>query len=155
MNDFKAARALGWTSLAIAATEILGQGFASKNLLGLDEHPYLMRALGVRELIAGATILSQKRITTTLAAGLWSRVAGDAMDLALMAVAAPSSRKPASFASNGAVVTLITALDVFCAFRISRRLMMAKLDVRHRAALDGITSPAAQPSATGVSVSPV
>ena len=150
MKDLTAARGLGWASLAIAAIEILGQGTVENELLGVDEHPLLMRSLGVREAIAGFTLLSQKKITPTLAAGLWSRVAGDAMDLSLLAAAAPHTRKPSSFASNCLAVLGITALDVYYAARVQRRLMMAKVDVKHRAALDESTSPAAQPPPPGV-----
>lgn len=122
MQDIKAARALGWASLGIAATEVFGQGYVEEELLGIDEHPHLMQALGAREAIAGVTILSQKSITPTLAAGLWSRVAGDAMDLALLATAATRTRKPVTLAANTLVVLGITALDVFYAIRVQRQL---------------------------------
>jgi hypothetical protein len=145
MKDLKAAHGLGWASLAIAATEIFGQGTVERDLLGIDEHPLVLPSLGVREAIAGITLLSQKKITPTLAAGLWSRVAGDVMDLSLLAAAAPHTRKRSSFASNTLAVLAITALDVYYAARIQRRLMLARYDVKHRAALDDSTSPAAQP----------
>jgi hypothetical protein len=110
----------------------------------------MMPALGVREAAAGITILSQRRITPTLAAGLWSRVAGDAIDLSLLAAAAPRTRKPGSFAANLLTVAAITAVDVYYAARIQRRLIMAKVDARHRIALDYNISPAAQPPPPGV-----
>lgn len=150
MKDIQVARGLGWVSLAIAATEILGQGTVEKDLLGIDEHPLLLPALGVREAIAGVTLLSQKKITPTLAAGLWSRVAGDAMDLSLLAMAAPFTRKPSGFWANSLVVLGLTVADVYYALRVSRRLAMARYDVKHRAALDETTSPAAQPPPPGV-----
>lgn len=150
MNDLKIARGLGWLSLAIAATEIFGRRTVEKNLLGIDRHPVLMPAMGVREAVAGVTILSQRRITPTLAAGLWSRVAGDALDLSLLAAAAPTTRKPKSFTTNLLTVAAITAVDVYYAARISRRLMMAKYDQRQRIALDHNISAAAQPPPEGV-----
>ncbi|HWE04944.1 MAG TPA: hypothetical protein VG326_21230 [Tepidisphaeraceae bacterium] len=150
MKDLKTVHTLGWVSLAIAATEIFGQGAVENDFLGVDEHRQLLRALGMREAAAGITLLSQRRITPTLAAGLWSRVAGDAMDLALLAAGAPKSRKPSRFAAATLLVLGITALDVFYAFRIQRRLVMAKFDVKHRAALDDRSSPAAQPPPRGV-----
>jgi hypothetical protein len=145
MKDIHAARALGWASLAIAATEIVGEGTVEKDLLGIDDHPALLPALGVREAIAGVTLLTQKQITPALAAGLWSRVAGDAMDLALLALAAPKTRRPAGFAAATAAVIGLTAADLYYAFRVQRRLMMAKVDVKHREALSEVQSPAAQP----------
>ena len=103
----------------------------------MDEHPLLMPALGVREAVAGLTILSQRQVTPTLAAGLWSRVAGDAMDLSLLAAAAPNTRKRTSFTSNALVVGIITALDIFYAVRIQRQLLAAKrMEHPRPAALD-------------------
>ena len=125
MDDFKTARALGWTSMAIAATEILGQGVVERDLLGIDEHPALLKALGMREAVAGATILSQKTITPTLAAGLWSRAAGDAMDLALLAAAGVRTRRPAALAASTLMVVGITALDIYAAVRVQQRLQSA------------------------------
>lgn len=122
MNDLRTARALGWASLAIAAVEIVGEGVVERDLLGIDDHPTLLRALGLREAVAGATILSQKAVTPTLAAGLWSRVAGDAMDLALLAAAGVKTRRPAALAASTLMVLGITALDVVAAVRIQRRL---------------------------------
>ena len=145
MSDLQAARGLGWLSLAIAATEILGQGTVEQDLLGIDEHPLLLPALGVREAVAGVTLLSQHQITPTLAAGLWSRVAGDVMDLSLLAAAAGHTRKPSSFAGNALVVAIITALDVYYAARVQRRLMASRSDAAEQAALDDAVSSGTRP----------
>jgi len=79
--------------------------------------PWTLRALGLRELTSGVGILSQPRRP----AWLWSRVAGDAMDLALLG---------AAFLGRGAhrgrlttamgTVSLVTALDVVYSRRASR-----------------------------------
>ena len=122
MDDLSTARALGWASLAIAATEILGQGVVEKDLLGIDPHPVQLPALGLREAVAGITILSQHAVTPTLAAGLWSRVAGDAMDVALLAAAAVRTRRPVALTFSTAMVLGITALDVCTAIRVQRTL---------------------------------
>lgn len=126
MNDLQAARALGYASVGIAAAEVSGQGAVERDLLGIDEQPELMHALGAREAASGAVILSQHRITPTLAAGLWSRVAGDAIDLALLGLAAPRSRRPGGLAAATLMVAGITVLDLICAVRIQRRLAIAK-----------------------------
>jgi hypothetical protein len=126
MNDLKTARALGWMSMGIAAAEILGRGWVERKLLGIHEHRQLMLGLGIREATAGATILSQRKVTATLAAGLWSRVGGDAMDLALLATAAPRSRRRLSLGANTLLVLGVTALDVCCAWRVQRHLLQRK-----------------------------
>lgn len=123
MNDVKMARLLGWASVVIAASEILMPKTLTRHLLGIEDHEALTRSLGVRELAAGVTILSQDALTPTLAAGLWSRVAGDAMDLALLATAAPRSRNPMGFAAATALVFGITALDAGQAWKVQRRLL--------------------------------
>jgi hypothetical protein len=150
MKDIEAARALGWASFGVAATEILGEGTVEQDLLGIDKHPLLMIALGLREAVSGATILTQKEITPTLAAGLWARVAGDAMDIALLTLAATRTRRPGGLALAAASVLGLTVADVYYAVRIQRRLLMAEYDVKHRAALDESTSPGAQPPPQGV-----
>jgi hypothetical protein len=122
MNDLQAARALGWASLGIAAAEAFAHRQVSDDLLGTDDHPTLMKALAAREAAAGVTILSQTAVTPTLAAGLWSRVAGDALDLALLGLAAARTRRPAELSATTATVLAITAADVWVAWRDSRRL---------------------------------
>ncbi len=122
MDNLKLARGLEWASLAIAATEIFGQGKVERDLLGTDEYPALLPALGLREAVAGATILSQTSITPTLAAGLWARVVGDAMDLTLMSGAARQTRKPLNLSVSTAMVVAITSLDVLCATRVHQQL---------------------------------
>lgn len=122
MNALKTARALGWVSLAIAATEFFGRKSVGPRLLGINEHPHLMRGLGLREAAAGATILSQHQVNPTLEAGLWSRVAGDVVDLTLLAFAATQTRKPLAFLSNALTVTGITVLDICCACAVHQQL---------------------------------
>jgi hypothetical protein len=53
-------------------------------------------------------------------AGIWSRVAGDALDTALLGVAVMKTKKPASFALVAASVGLIGVLDTLYASRMSR-----------------------------------
>ena len=127
MQDVTFARALGWASLLIAATEIFGQGRVEHDLLGIKDHPTLLKALGLREAAAGATILSQTTLTPLLAAGVWARVAGDAMDLGLLAAAVPSNRKPGALTASTMMVLGITALDVLCAVRVQRALKQPAL----------------------------
>ena len=115
MTNQQMAQALGYTSLALGAAEIAAPGFLSRQM-GLDNHPRLMGALGAREMAAGVAILSQENKKP----GVWSRVAGDAMDLALLGVAARKSDRKAGVAVAAAMVLGITALDVMCAMKASR-----------------------------------
>lgn len=74
-------RALGWFSLALGAIELLAPRRLTR-ALGMQGNEGLVRAYGVRELGAGIMSLSPDRQL-----GLWSRVAGDGVDLLTLAVA--------------------------------------------------------------------
>jgi len=87
MNDTRTSgglgRALGVASFALGAPLLAVPGRVVR-ALGLDDTPgtsAVARGVGVRELAAGAAILAQRRPVP----GLWARVAGDGMDLALLA----------------------------------------------------------------------
>ena len=87
MNDTRTSgglgRALGVASFALGAPLLAVPGRVLR-ALGLDDTPgtsAMARGVGVRELAAGAGILAQRRPVP----GLWARVAGDGMDLALLA----------------------------------------------------------------------
>jgi uncharacterized membrane protein len=71
---------LGWTSLVIGAAELLAPRGVSR-AIGARGRPSVLRALGLREIITGLGILAHRRQRTS-----WvrSRVAGDALDLALL-----------------------------------------------------------------------
>jgi uncharacterized membrane protein len=87
MNDTRngggLGRALGVASFALGAPLLAVPGRVAR-AIGLDDTPgtrALARGVGVREFVAGAGILAQRRPVP----GLWARVAGDGMDLALLA----------------------------------------------------------------------
>src|SRR3954453_16224781 len=72
------ARNLGWFSLGLGALEI----FAAERItraLGMEGKENLVRAYGFREVSAGLLSLSIEK-----KAGLWSRVAGDGLDIATL-----------------------------------------------------------------------
>lgn len=80
--------------------------------------PGLLRAYGLRELLSGVGILTNRRP----AFWLWSRVAGDTVDLATLAAAyanAGADDRKKILASAGAVLG-VTVLDVLCAAEHSR-----------------------------------
>lgn len=111
---------LGWFSVALGLAE-LGAPRSIARFIGVspDESTVsLLRSFGARELGNGLAILAQPDRATWL----WSRVAGDAVDLATLASAMNSStthRGRAMFAA-GAVLG-VTALDVLCAQQLSQK----------------------------------
>jgi hypothetical protein len=121
-GDKAAARALGWASIGIGLTEIAAPKHVEA-LLGIDvsaENRGILRVLGVRELMHGVGILADGDMRK-LAAGVWSRVAGDGLDSALLSAAAAKTKRPSSFAVVAAMVLAIGVADVLCAVRLSRR----------------------------------
>ena len=109
------AKALGWFSIALGAAEVLAPR-ALGRALGVGSHPGLMRGLGLREIASGVGILSQRR----QAPWLWSRVAGDAMDLALLGTALKANgnaRGRVAFAA--AAVAGVAALDYLASQRMT------------------------------------
>jgi uncharacterized membrane protein len=79
------ARALGVASLGLAGAQ-LGAPGAVARAIGVDdgeENRRVLRAIGVREMTSGVGLLARPRP----AGWMWSRVAGDAMDLAMLGAA--------------------------------------------------------------------
>jgi uncharacterized membrane protein len=117
-------RGLGWFSVALGLTEIASPDMLSR-VIGIRPKPstsWLQRAMGVRELLAGAGVLMQPRG----AAPLWTRVAGDVVDLGLLALASRTKRgSGARLAGAVAAVAGVTALDVIAARRAQRVLAKA------------------------------
>lgn len=72
------ARALGWFSIGIGAVELFAPHRITR-ALGMRGKEPLVRAYGVREIASGMLSLSVEK-----KAGLWSRVAGDGMDMATL-----------------------------------------------------------------------
>ena len=121
MKDVQVARALGWASFAIGLTEILAARPVER-LLGIGDHRGLLTAFGLRECAAGAAILTAGETPNAqLAAGMWSRVAGDALDVAMLGAAARKTDNPGGLAFATAMVLGITAIDVMCAWRLQKR----------------------------------
>jgi uncharacterized membrane protein len=100
---------LGWVSLGLGAAEVGAPRMVAR-LVGAPARTALVRALGARELAAGVGILARR----SRAGWLWSRVGGDIMDLALLAVAltAPGANRR-RIAGAAAAVAGIAALDFF------------------------------------------
>ena len=111
---------LGVFSLGLGLAQVLAPATMSKicGIKDAEGNAGLMRALGAREISHGVAILSRQQPEKAL----WSRVAGDALDLALLGkvMANPdNSRGRALFAT--ANVLAVTALDVMAARQLSRQ----------------------------------
>lgn len=100
-------RGLGYFSIALGAAELIAPGFVAR-LIGVNESPKMLRSCGARELAAGAGILSGRNTTQWL----WSRVAGDVVDLSSLGLAMRKSRRPLLTAAALAAVADVTFLDV-------------------------------------------
>ena len=121
-SDTAGARKLGWASIGIGLAEIAAPQHV-QNMLGLEDrsdHRGILRVLGVREVLHGVSILVEGEPSANLTTGLWSRVAGDALDSALLGVAATKTKKPGRFAAVAAAVMGIGLLDVLYSLRLTR-----------------------------------
>ena len=121
-SDTDGARALGWASIGIGLSELAAPANV-ENLLGLEDRPErrgILRVLGVRELMHGIGILTEQKPTPQLAAGVWSRVAGDVLDMALLGIAATKTKRPGKFAVVASMVGAIGVLDTVFALRLLR-----------------------------------
>ena len=105
----KLARGLGWFSLGLGTAEL----FAARPLaraLGMTGREWLLRGYGLREVAAGAMSLS-----TLVAPGITSRIAGDALDIAtLLPFTGETNPKRLNVGIALAAVLGVTVLDVVC-----------------------------------------
>jgi uncharacterized membrane protein len=133
MANDKLTRLLGWTSAGLGAPLLLTPAGSAKALgiEGGSRQRAVLAGVGARELAAAAGLLGQRSPLW-----LWSRVAGDLMDLALLGSALDSPRPPRGLktisgrtggsgrsrtAAATAAVALITAVDLYAAASRSRR----------------------------------
>jgi len=110
------AKMLGWFSIGLGLAELIGAEKITK-ALGMEGKETLVRAFGVRELGAGIVSLSpDKQI------GLWSRVAGDGLDIAaLMTAMRADNPKRKNVEIALAAVVGVTLLDIATAQRLTAR----------------------------------
>jgi len=112
------AKGLGWFSVGLGVAEVVAPGSLAR-LIGVrdkNKTRTVLRGYGVRELAAGIGILTQPRPS----GWMWSRVAGDVMDLSSLATAFGSeSNNKARLVAATAAVAGITALDAVCGQRLS------------------------------------
>jgi hypothetical protein len=109
---------LGGASLGLGLTEIVAPGKVAA-LAGVDDTKLtrrVIRALGVRECGHGAALLGGSKSL------VWTRVAGDVLDLAALAVGVvrrgPGRRRRGTIA--GIALSGIGAVDLYAALRTTR-----------------------------------
>jgi hypothetical protein len=110
------ARGLGWFSIGLGLAELIAPGKLAKTF-GLEGREGLIRAYGAREIGAGMWALSD-----IPGPALWSRAAGDLLDLGTLALGArdgdEQQRRNAGIAI--AAVVGVTLVDLLTAATITR-----------------------------------
>ena len=111
----RAARLLGWFSLGLGLAELIAPNRVTE-AIGLEGKESLVRAYGTRQIVTGMTSLAVEADV-----GVWSRVAGDLLDIGTIAVAMRDAddRQKRNAGIALAAVVGITLLDAFVAARLS------------------------------------
>lgn len=107
MNAEQVARGLGWFSVGLGTLEVVAPGTLTRFLGVREQRTSLVRAYGLRELVAGVGLLTQPAAATTW---VWARVAGDVLDIATLGSA--TTGDPAARKRTGNVLTMLTAITV-------------------------------------------
>lgn len=135
------ARPLGWFSIGLGVAQMTAPRSVARvvGARGNDVQCTVMRALGLRELASGLGILRGRRASPWL----WSRVVGDAMDLALLGSVFTARRTDQSrVAVAAAAVAGVTALDIIAARRSARvppRTARRQLEERGIRVIEAVT----------------
>ena len=118
INFNSVARILSIFSLGLGLVQLFAPRRIQRLVGVRDEHFGLIRLMGMREIMHALLIFMQARPTK----GMWSRVAGDVVDLSFLG-SAFSSRKNKRDHLTGvtAVLAGITALDLLTATQLSRK----------------------------------
>lgn len=121
-------RALGWFSIGLGIIELVAPRQIGRSI-GLRGHTGMLRAFGLREIVSGLGILSQRRP----AGWMWSRVAGDILDFAALAAAMPEARPKdrGKITAAAAAVAGVAVADLVC----SKRLTDARRSTEENGAL--------------------
>jgi uncharacterized membrane protein len=108
---------LGLFGIGLGLAELMAPRRLARMIGAPPRHDGLVRAMGFREIASGIGILTQR----APAMAVWSRVAGDAMDLACLSAAFMSNRSNRGrVALATAAVAGATLLDVITAQQLSR-----------------------------------
>jgi competence ComEA-like helix-hairpin-helix protein len=116
MEERRLAAGLAWLGIGIGIAEIAAPRSMGRTL-GMENRRGTLRAFGLREIATGAGILARRNQVTWL----WGRVAGDLLDLAVLATAPARREKRRNVALAAAVVGGTLAMDILCARRLAER----------------------------------
>ena len=113
----KFAKGLGMFSIALGLAEVLAPGQLA-DMIGLNEkYRAYLPLLGAREIAHGVGIMRSDKPSTAV----WTRVGGDAIDLAFLGAAmADSHTNNRRLGIAAAAVAGVTLLDVLCAQKLSK-----------------------------------
>ena len=124
-DDRQLGQLLGWFSVGLGLAELLAPR-AFGRAVGAGDHPALVRMMGVRQVVTGLGMLSERAPGNWA----WARVAGDAMDLALLGAAASApDADPRRLAAATAGVLGVAALDVYASQRLTATQFAAALRI--------------------------
>jgi len=146
----KLARGLGWLGIGIGLVELLAARRLGR-LVGPRGREALLQACGVREIVSGMGILASQRPATT-SGWMWSRVAGDALDLAILGAAAAAPSRGGHPLAAMVAVAKVAAVDVGCARALRAQAHAARqtIDYGDRSgfgqAVESMREPAAVPT---------
>lgn len=111
MNPNGMARGLGWFSIGLGVTELVAAESLAESL-GMEGKEDLIRLYGVREIGSGVACLGM----TPPTGAVWSRVAGDLLDIATLApYLSDDNPKRRNVGIALAAVVGVTILDVLTA----------------------------------------
>jgi hypothetical protein len=148
----RASRILGWVSFAIGAAELLAPRKVAR-AVGMDEERTgLLRAYGAREIVAGVGAHSVYPVPA-----LWSRVAGDLVDIGTIAMAArrtPTGRRETRAWVAMAAVAGIAVVDALVASRLAAETKEGKGEPRDYSDRSGFPGGVEAARGAGVVVDP-
>ena len=115
------AKALGWFSIGLGLSQILAAPRYTR-ALGVEGNEWFVRMAGMREITHGVLSLSVDK-----QAGLWSRVGGDAFDIATLASIMRNDNPQRENVRMALIAVLgITALDLIGAEAVTMRHSRAR-----------------------------
>ena len=106
---------LGAFSIVLGLTELFAANRIAR-ALEAEGSEGLIKGFAARELLAGANLLAAPAVSTNV----WNRVAGDAMDLTALGVAAKAHPRNGAVWGAVAFVVAATVLDVVTALGLDR-----------------------------------
>jgi len=116
-QEARLAAGLGWFGIGLGVAELLMPRRLARTIGVPDQHHRVIRAMGIREVASGIGIL----LSPSAATGVWTRVAGDVIDLACLGAAFTSrGSSRGRLVTAAAAVAGATALDVLCAQQLTR-----------------------------------